>query len=52
VDAITGATISAKAVVRIINEGNTRWLERLPGPDKAPAYRGASATAQQKAADP
>lgn len=30
VDAITGATISSKAVVRIINEGNGRWLERLP----------------------
>jgi len=36
VDAITGATISSKAVVRIINEGNARWLERLPGPDEAP----------------
>jgi electron transport complex protein RnfG len=30
VDAITGATISSKAVVRIINEANARWLERLP----------------------
>ncbi len=30
IDAITGATISSKAVVRIINEGNQRWLERLP----------------------
>lgn len=29
VDAITGATISSKAVVRIINEANQRWLERL-----------------------
>jgi len=29
VDAITGATISSKAVVRIINEANTRWLPRL-----------------------
>ena len=29
VDAITGATISAKAVVRIINEGNALWLPRL-----------------------
>ncbi|MBK1723974.1 FMN-binding protein [Thiocystis violacea] len=29
VDAITGATISSKAVVRIINEGNARWLPRL-----------------------
>lgn len=38
VDAITGATISAKAVVRIINEGNARWLDRLPGPDDAPPF--------------
>ncbi len=30
VDAITGATISSKAVVRIINQGNERWLKRLP----------------------
>jgi electron transport complex protein RnfG len=30
IDAITGATISSKAVVRVINEGNGRWLERLP----------------------
>lgn len=30
VDAITGATISAKAVVRIINEGNQRWIDQLP----------------------
>ena len=29
VDAITGATISSKAVVRIINEGNARWLPRI-----------------------
>jgi len=30
VDAITGATISSKAVVRIINESNDIWLARLP----------------------
>ena len=29
VDAITGATISSKAVVQIINRGNQRWLPRL-----------------------
>jgi electron transport complex protein RnfG len=39
VDAITGATISSKAVVRIINKGNQRWLERLPMPGEAPAYQ-------------
>jgi electron transport complex protein RnfG len=33
VDAITGATISSKAIVRIINEGNARWLPRLPETD-------------------
>jgi electron transport complex protein RnfG len=30
VDAITGATISSQAVVRILNEANTRWRARLP----------------------
>jgi len=30
VDAITGATISAKAIVKIINTGNTKWLGKLP----------------------
>ena len=36
VDAITGATISAKAVVKIINESNAFWLDQLPL--EAPAY--------------
>lgn len=36
VDAITGATISSKAVVKIINEGNTKWLKRLPTPGSEP----------------
>jgi electron transport complex protein RnfG len=31
VDAITGATISSKAVVQIINRGNRRWLPRFSG---------------------
>lgn len=30
VDAITGATISSKAVVSIINKANDEWLRRLP----------------------
>lgn len=30
IDAITGATISSKAVVRIINQGIGSWHERLP----------------------
>ena len=36
VDAISGATISSRAVVRIINGGNGRWLERLTLPPPAP----------------
>ncbi len=36
VDAITGATISSKAVVRIINETNDIWLSRLPEPGSEP----------------
>ena len=30
VDAISGATISSVAVVRIINQANERWIDRLP----------------------
>jgi electron transport complex protein RnfG len=36
VDAITGATISSKAVVRIINEANAFWVEKLPAPGTEP----------------
>jgi Na+-translocating ferredoxin:NAD+ oxidoreductase subunit G len=35
VDSITGATISAEAVVRIINQANESWVPRLP--DEPPA---------------
>jgi len=35
VDTISGATISSKAVVNIINDGNGRWLDVLPT-DEAP----------------
>jgi electron transport complex protein RnfG len=44
VDAITGATISSKAVVKIVNQGNAFWLgslppagEEPPAPQPAPA---------------
>ena len=30
IDVITGATISSKAVVKIINEAQAEWLQRLP----------------------
>ncbi len=36
IDAITGATISSKAVVRIINETHSEWSERLPPPGSEP----------------
>jgi electron transport complex protein RnfG len=36
VDAITGATISSKAVVRIINETNAIWLDKLAAPGAEP----------------
>ena len=37
VDAITGATISSKAVVRIINETHVSWTGNLPAPGDEPA---------------
>jgi electron transport complex protein RnfG len=40
VDAITGATISSKAVVRIINETHAAWVEQLPAPGTEPPLRG------------
>ena len=36
VDAITGATISSKAVVRIIQQANGRWLSRLQPSRRTP----------------
>ena len=39
IDAITGATISSKAVVRIINEAHTAWSDKLPPPDAEPPFR-------------
>ncbi|MBQ73996.1 MAG: FMN-binding protein [Gammaproteobacteria bacterium] len=36
VDAITGATISSRAVVRIINETNVIWLDKLPATGSEP----------------
>ena len=46
VDAISGATISSVAVVRIINEANARWLERLPEPGGATEAAGAGGSGQ------
>jgi electron transport complex protein RnfG len=36
VDTITGATISSKAVVRIINETHTAWSDKLAAPGNEP----------------
>lgn len=36
IDAITGATISSKAIVRIINETHTAWSAQLPPPGSEP----------------
>jgi electron transport complex protein RnfG len=43
VDAITGATISSKAVVRIINETHVAWAEQLPAPGTEPPLAGDAA---------
>jgi electron transport complex protein RnfG len=40
VDAISGATISSVAVVRIINEANARWIDRLPNLEPEPGAAG------------
>jgi electron transport complex protein RnfG len=45
VDAISGATISSNAVVRIINEANAHWRERLEVLGDQLAAGGASASA-------
>lgn len=38
IDTITGATISSKAVVRIINETHITWSERLPPTGSEPPF--------------
>ena len=39
VDAITGATISSRAVVKIINDTNSIWLDSLPAVGSEPAMQ-------------
>lgn len=51
IDAITGATISSKAVVRIINEGNERWLSKLPEPGSEPALEVVEAAPEKAEAE-
>ena len=38
IDAITGATISSKAIVRIINESHIAWEEQLPPSGSEPEF--------------
>jgi len=39
IDAITGATISSKAVVRIINEAHAQWSAQIPAPGSEPQLK-------------
>ncbi|MFO1051660.1 MAG: FMN-binding protein [Planctomycetota bacterium] len=39
IDAITGATISSKAVVKILNAACGEWLARLPAPGQEPPLK-------------
>ena len=41
IDAISGATISSVAIVKIINQANSRWIDRLP---ERGAFPGAAAS--------
>lgn len=52
VDAITGATISSQTVVDIIQERNTFWLDRLPGPDEAPPLEAGPGPAEARPGPP
>lgn len=47
IDAITGATISAKAVVRIINEAHVAWTGKLPPPGSEPALENSETTGNE-----
>jgi len=49
VDSITGATISAKAVVKIINEANAFWGEFLPEPGNEPPAPQPTETTEKQA---
>jgi electron transport complex protein RnfG len=50
VDAITGATISSRAVVGIVNAGNAEWLGKLPPPGEEPQLQKSAAGASADAA--
>ena len=48
IDAITGATISSKAVVRIINEAHAAWSAQLPAPGSEPRLEARDATSAEE----
>jgi electron transport complex protein RnfG len=52
VDAITGATISSKAVVRIVNQAAALWRPRLPAPGAEPSAAAGTAAAAPAAQVP
>ncbi len=47
IDAITGATISSKAIVRIINETHTAWSGKLPAPGSEPSIKASEPTSAE-----
>lgn len=47
IDAITGATISSKAVVRIINEAHAAWSGKLPAPGSEPSITASDTTSNE-----
>ena len=47
IDAITGATISSKAVVRIINEAHAAWSAQLPAPGSEPQLKATAPTGNE-----
>jgi len=46
IDAITGATISSNAVVKIVNAANGEWLERMPEPGAEPPLMNTTSEAE------
>ncbi len=51
VQVITGATISSKAVVKIINNVNTRWLSKLPQAGAEPKLQATETKAGRQTRD-
>lgn len=52
IDAITGATISSKAVVKIINQSNVNWFPKLPKPGSEPLLITTETNSENKKVEP